>query len=73
MIRTFSATLMVSRPCFDSRTELGPSGRYSLLSALEREFGESYPVAVPSFTPSWRTESACCTTCRDRAETGPLR
>lgn len=52
MIRTFSATLMVSRPCFDSRTELGPSGRYSLLSALEREFGESYPVAVPSFTHS---------------------
>ncbi|KAK8816717.1 hypothetical protein WA577_002116 [Blastocystis sp. JDR] len=25
--------------------ELGPSGRYSLLSALEREFGESYPLA----------------------------
>lgn len=48
MIRTFLATLMVSRLCFDSRTELGPSGRYSLLSALEREFGESYPVVVPS-------------------------
>lgn len=43
---------MVSHPCFDSRTELDPSTRYSLLSALEREFGESYPVAVPSFTHS---------------------
>ena len=39
---------MVSRLCFASRTELGPSGRYSLLPALEREFGESYPVVVPS-------------------------
>lgn len=48
MIRTFSATLMVSIPCYDSHAELGPSGRYNLLSALEREFGESYPVTVPS-------------------------
>ena len=39
---------MVSIPCYDSCTELGPSGRYNLLSALEREFGESYPVTVPS-------------------------
>ena len=43
---------MVSISCYDSRTELGPSGRYSLLSALEREFGESYPVAIPSFIHS---------------------
>ena len=43
---------MVSIPCYDSHAELGPSGRYNLLSALEREFGESYPVAVPSFIHS---------------------